>query len=90
MKLFLSLLFLLFQAITLSADKNWIPITTQDKDQTAKPTKKLDVNLSQIEPINKMMKNVTLVQQLIEATSKKEKPATNDKNWFVLNTKETK
>ena len=90
MKLFLSLLFLLFQAITISADKNWIPITPLDKDQTPKPTKKLDVNLSQIEPINKMMKNVTVVQQLIEATSKKEKPATNDKNWFVLNTKETK
>jgi len=48
------------------------------------------MNLSQIKPLNKMMKNVTVVKQLLDATSKKEKTTTNDKNWFTLNNENAK
>ena len=37
-----------------------------------------------------MMKNATVIKQLIDATSKKEKVATNDKNWFILNNENSK
>ena len=84
-----TLVFILL-TINLYADKNWIQIEPISKTQTAKPKTKLDVNLSQIEPINKMMKNAIVVRQLIDATNKKEKPATNDKNWFVLNSEDNK
>ena len=90
MKLLLSLLLLLFQAITIHADKNWIFITPIDETQTQKPTTNLDVNLSQIEPINKMLKNITVVKQLIDATNKKEKVAINNRKWFVLNSEDSK
>ena len=56
----------------------------------AKKSAKLDVDLSQIEPVNKMMKNVQVVKQLIDATSKKEKAKPNDKNWFAIESENTK
>ena len=84
MKIISLTLVLIFSTINLYADKNSIQIEPINKTKTAKSKTKLDVNLSQIEPINKMMKNVTVIKQLIDATSKKEKVATNDKNWFVL------
>jgi hypothetical protein len=71
----------------LSADRNWIPIKsiqTHQTHQTQQKHTKEDVNLSQIAPINKMMKNATLIKQLLEAASKREKVLTNDKNWFIL------
>ena len=77
-------LILIFLTTNLYADKNWIQIEPINKTQTAKSKTKLDVNLSQVEPINKMMKNATVIKQLIDATSKKEKVATNEKKWFVL------
>jgi len=90
MKLLLPLLFLLFQAIILHSDKNWIPIAPINKTQTSKSTTHLDVNLSQVEPINDMIKNATVVKQLIDATRNKERPVTNDKNWFILHTEQSK
>ena len=36
------------------------------------------------------MKNATAIKQLIDATSKKEKQTTNDKNWFVLKSEASK
>ena len=84
-----TLVFILL-TINLYADKNWIQIEPISKTQTAKPKTKLDVNLSHLEPINKMMKNATAVKQLIDATNKKEKPATNEKNWFVLKGEDSK
>ena len=83
-------LLLIFLTINLYADKNWIQIEPINKTQTTKSKTKLDVNLSQIEPINKMMKNATVVKQLIDATSKKEKVATNEKKWFVLKSEDSK
>ncbi len=72
------------------ANENWIKIEPINKTQTPKSKSKLDVNLSQIEPVNKIMKNATAIKQLIDATSKKEKKTTNNKNWFVINGKEKK
>ena len=89
MKIILTLLALAFITITLYADKNWIKIEPINKTQTSKSNTKIDVDLSQIEPINKIIKNAIVIKQLID-NSKKEKPTTNDKNWFVFNTKESK
>ena len=79
--------------ISLSANENWIKIEPINKTKTPKPKSKLDVNLSEIAPINKMMKNATAIKQIIDATNtttKKEKQPSNDKNWFVLNNEESK
>jgi hypothetical protein len=85
MKITSLILLTIFVTTTLSADNNWIQIEPINKAKTEKPKTKLDVDLSQIEPINKMMKKVTVLKQLVDATSKKEKVATNDKNWFIIN-----
>jgi len=81
---------LIFLVINLYADKNWIPIEPVSNTKSKKSNTKLDVNLSQIEPINKMMKNITVVKQLINVISEKEKPIKNDKNWFIMNTEGNK
>ena len=81
---------LFFITIILSANDNWIKIEPINKTQAPKTKTKLDVNLSQIEPVNKMMKNVTIIKQLIDVTSKKEKQTANDKTWFVLNNEVSK
>ena len=83
-------LLLIFLTINLYADKNWIEIEPVNKTKIVKAKTKLDINLSQIQPLNKMMKNVTVVKQLFDATSKKEKTTTNDKNWFTLNNENAK
>ena len=75
---------LILITIQLSANENWIPIKPTQEKQSLKQNTKLDVNLSHVEPINKMMKNATAIKQLIDATSKKGKAVTNDKNWFVI------
>ena len=79
------MLTLIFPLKILSANENWIKIEPINNTKAPKSNTKLDVNLSQIEPVNKMMKNATAIKQLIDATSKKEKQTTNDKNWFVFN-----
>ncbi len=79
------LILIAFISLSLSANENWIKIEPINKTKTPKTKSKPDVNLSQIAPINKMMKNATAIKQIIDTTSKKEKQPTNDKNWFVLN-----
>jgi hypothetical protein len=86
----IALVLLISITIKISANENWINIEPINTTQTSKSNTKRDVNLSQIEPINKMMKNATVIKQLMDATSKKDIPATNDKNWFVLNTENSK
>ena len=90
MKIILFIHVVIFLTLNLYADKNWIEIQPMDKAQTIKSSNKIDINLSQIEPINKMMKNVAVIKQLIGATTKKKKVATNDKNWFLLSPKNSK
>ena len=79
--------------ISLSANENWIKIEPINQTKVPKHKSKLDVNLSQIEPVSKMMKNATAIKQIIDATNttnKKEKELAHDKNWFTLNNKEGK
>ena len=85
-----SLTLLIFLTINLYADKNWIPIEPINKTKTSEQKSKLDVNLSQIAPINKMIKNAKVFKQLLDSTDKKEKVTTNDKNWFVLEGEDSK
>lgn len=79
MKITLLTISLILTGLNLYADKNWIAIEPTNK----KKTQNLDINLSQVEPINKMMKNAMVIKQLIDS-SKKEKPSSDNKNWFVL------
>lgn len=81
MKIIQFKLVLIFLTINLYADKNWIEID---------PKAKKDVDLAQIEPINKILRKATFLKQLVEATGKKEKVETNDKNWFILNSENDK
>lgn len=69
----------------LYANENWIKIEPINNTKTKKSYTKLDVNLSQIKPINRMMRNATVIKQIIDTTSKIEKAYTNEKNWFELN-----
>lgn len=78
----LLLLFLILKS--LFANENWIAITPSNKNQTPKASKESDINLSQIEPINKIIKNATVVKQLLDATKKEEEPKAHEKNWFIL------
>jgi len=87
MKITPTLFALALITITLYADKNWIQIEPINKTQTS--NSKLNINLSQIEPINKMIKNVTVIKQLFDNT-KKETPSINSKNWIVLDNTESK
>ncbi|PNV83533.1 MAG: hypothetical protein C0627_05475 [Sulfurimonas sp.] len=80
MKLLLPFLLSLSLPSTASADENWIPITSVDKPQTSK----------QVGAVNKMIKNATVIKQLIDTTGKKEIVTTKDKNWFVLSSEESK
>jgi hypothetical protein len=86
----ISLVLLVLIAVKISANENWIEIEPLNKTQTSKSNTKIDVDLSQIEPINNMMKNATVMKKLMDATSKKGVPASNEKKWFVLNTENSK
>ena len=77
------LLFLAFGVLS-SASENWIPIEPNGQTKKLKPKTQIDVNLSQIKPINKIIKQATIIKQIMNTTSKKEKQTSNDKNWFVL------
>lgn len=75
--------------VNLDANEKWIKIEPIAETQTPKAQKqesKLDVNLSQIEPLSKMMKSINLLQQVMNATSKHEtkKQTHNDKKWFII------
>jgi len=86
----LTLTLITFISLSLFANENWIKIEPINQTKTSKPKSKLDVNLSQIGAISKLMKNATAIKQIIDATNKKEKEPTPDKNWFVLNNEESK
>jgi len=73
-----------FLLTNLYANEHWIKIEPINSTQTPKQKRQVDINLSTIEPVNKVMKNIALFKQIIEATNKKEKQTKSDKNWFVL------
>ena len=89
MKITSLVFYLIFTTLSLSADKNWIPLKPVDKAKAPEKNTQLDANPSQTEPINKIMKNVMLIKELIDHT-KEEKSAANEKNWFVLNGENSK
>lgn len=72
--------------INLYANENWIKIEQVDKTKKLKQTVITDLNLSQVQPISKLIQNAKLIKQLIDNT-KKETPEVKDKNWFVLSPK---
>ena len=84
MKITSLLLFTVFITMNLYADKNWIAIEPIDKTKTSKQNTKLNVNLSQIEPIKKMIKNATVIKQLIDSSKKEKASTNNDKHWYAL------
>ena len=85
--MFRFLIIFTFTLLSLSANENWIKIEPNNKPKIPKSTTKLNINLSQIKPINKMIKNATVIKQLFDVTRKKEKKVTSDKNWFVIKNK---
>jgi len=88
LKVILTLVF----GIISSANENWIPITPTDNKQTPKikPKAQLDINLSQIEPVNRMIQNATAIKKLIDMSNKEKKITTQDKNWFILKKEKSK
>ena len=76
---------LLCISISLSANENWIEIKPVEVTQTPKPNPKEDGNLSQVQPINKMIKKATIIKQLVDSINTKEKVPVDDKKWFVIN-----
>ena len=79
--------------VILHANENWIKIKPISTIQTPKKETTLDINLTQIKPVNKMLKQATVIKQIIDATNtinKKEKEPTHDKNWFILKNEESK
>ena len=71
--------------VLIIANENWIKIESINKKQAQKSHKQLNVNLSQIEPINKIMKRASIVKQLIDTKGKKETQTSSGKNWFEIN-----
>lgn len=80
------LIFITFSSISLYANENWIKIESTTKTKATKT--KQDIDLSQIKPINNMIQKATVVKQLLDVVSKKEKQTTNDKKWFALQVEE--
>lgn len=80
----------LLLSLNLYAQKNWIPLQSEEKVPTPKTTPQIDINLSQIAPLNSMIRNATVLKQLLEIKNKKEKVATNEKKWFPLQSQQSK
>lgn len=85
MKIILLTVLCLF-TLNLYAEKNWIEIEPLDKAQKTKETSKVSLKS---EPVNQMVQNIRVITKLLDSTSKKEDVKNNEKNWFVLNSKET-
>lgn len=81
----ISLALLIFLTTTLLADKNWIQLESLNKNQTTVQKTKRDINLSQIVPINNMMRKASIIKQLLDATNTKKKTPKINKNWIALN-----
>ncbi len=90
MKITLFIISLVFITVNLSADKNWIPIEPADKAKSTQQNTQLDVDLSQVEPIKKIMKSVITIKQLMDKTKKEKENTADDKNWFELENGENK
>ena len=90
MKIIVTALCSILITINVHADKKWIPIETTKTTQKTKENIKLDVNLSKIQPINKLMRNVIAIKQLIDSSKNQKSNISNNKNWYVLDNMEGK
>ncbi|MEA2073373.1 MAG: hypothetical protein U9O86_07275 [Campylobacterota bacterium] len=80
----LSSLFIILN-LNLLADKNWIDIEPLNKKTSKQTSETLDINLSQIQPLNKMLQNAKVIQQVMDTTTREKKKYKTEKNWFVIN-----
>ena len=71
--------------VLIIANENWIKIESINKKQAQKSHKQLNVNLSQIEPIRKIIKRASIVKKLIDIEGKKERESKSRKSWFKIN-----
>ncbi|MFT7003052.1 MAG: hypothetical protein ACJAWW_000386 [Sulfurimonas sp.] len=77
------ILLIVFLTINLYADKNWIKIESADKPKPIISSNKLNLNASQMKPINNIIKSATIIKQLIDA-KQIEESKNKSKNWFTL------
>jgi len=75
--------FLILASVMLHADKKWIPINTINETKVSSSNLQSDMHLSQMEPINKVIKNLTVAKQLLD-NANKVKPTVHEKKWFLL------
>ncbi|MFA6197172.1 MAG: hypothetical protein WC656_11090 [Sulfurimonas sp.] len=81
MKTTIILFYSIFAIINAFADVKWIPIEPIKTEQTAKR----DDNLSQLQPMNKMLDNLKIIQHLLDKKSDMEDlDEDSDKNWYNL------
>jgi hypothetical protein len=81
----LSLLFLVCATSGVCADKKWIPIEPINATRDPIQKQKLDINLSQTQPLSQLVENAKIIQQLIDARGDEEKLGqVGEKNWFPL------
>jgi hypothetical protein len=83
----MKLIFIVFLTIKIFANENWIKINPINKANFSKQTPNQYVDLSQKKPIDMIVKNITIIKKLIDATNKTDKTLHDDKKWFILNTK---
>jgi len=80
------ILSILLAITNLYADRKWIqiePINTSRK--TTHKIAQSDINISQVQPINKLIEGAQIIKQLIDSPSYKKKPKQkSEKNWYVL------
>jgi len=77
MKIIFTLVSFFITFVSLYANENWIKIEPLHT-QTPKPKQEVQIE------------KVSLIQQIINSTNKKEKQTKSDKNWFELNKEESK
>lgn len=72
----------IFLTVNASADVKWIPIEPIKTEQTTKQ----DTNVSQLQPMNKMLDNLKIIQHLLDKKDDEEEnlDEESDKNWYNL------
>ena len=80
------ILFFLFITVGLYADKKWISIEPVSTTQNTKQeSSKLEINPSQMQPINKLIRNAKIIKRLVDNKRDKEKfNEDSKKNWYSL------
>ncbi|MCK4874985.1 MAG: hypothetical protein KAS26_03965 [Sulfurimonas sp.] len=80
------ILFFLFITVNLYADKKWISIEPVSTTQNTKENvNKLDIKPSQMQPINKLIRNAKIIKRLVDNKRDKEKSNEDSKkNWYSL------